>query len=548
MKKYQYHFCWLVCIGVAFLAASCSKFMEVESREQVSDPVLWADKANADLFLNNVYSSLPNQMNTGDPEETWSDNAVCGIGGQYGQTVYALSAYDASNSRTRWNLYTAIRKANLFIEKASASSLPEDWKKQRLGEARFLRAYYYMILWTNHGGVPVITKVLNQNEQGDEIFQARNTAEETFKFIRDECEAIANDLPLKSDAGRATRGAALTLKGWVELFWASPLYNTSNEKQRWADAAATNKRVMDMNTYTLFPDYNTLFFEQNNNNSEVIFSRKYLGGTNLGNSKEGLHGAPWAGNGGTQIAWGGVDPTQEIVDEYVMANGLPISDPASGYDPQNPYVNREKRFYQSILFNGADWLGKAMDMRQGVGSLNATDLSNASVATKTGYNLKKGLNPTYTVSGNNRLNSADFIIYRYAEVLLSFAEAQNEAVGPDESVYEAMRLVRERSELPALPLGMSQAEMRVAIQRERRVELAFEEKRWLDLLRLRLAEDKLNGTSHAIVIEQSGGVWVHKIVPCVNGKRIFDPAKNYLLPIPQSAIDQNKKLEQNPNY
>lgn len=547
MKKYQYYFCGLLCIGLVFLTSSCSKFMEVDSKDQVSDPVLWSDKGNADLFLNNVYSSLPNPFDAFDPEENWTDNALNGVNGQYSQTTYAISAYDPSNAVTRWSYYNAIRKANLFIEKASAANLPEDWKKQRLAEARFLRAYYHMILWTSHGGVPIITRVLNQNEQGDEIFQARNTAEETFKFIRDECEAIVNDLPLKSDAGRATRGAALALKGWVELFWASPLYNTSNEKQRWADAAATNKRVMDLDTYTLFPDYNTLFFEQNNNNSEVIFARQYLGGTVLGGSHEGYHGPAYTDKG-TMTGWGLLNPTQEIVDEYAMSNGLPISAPGSGYDPQNPYVNREKRFYESIIYDGAEWLGAPVTMKQGVGSKNATDISNASEVSNTGYYLRKGLNPAYAVAGRNRLNSANFIIYRYAEVLLSYAEAQNEAVGPDESVYEAIRLVRERSELPALSAGMNQEEMRVAIQRERRVELAFEEKRWWDLLRLKLAEEKLNGTSHAMVIEQSGGIWVYNVQPCVTGKRIFHPEKNYFLPIPQNAIDQNNELNQNPNY
>lgn len=547
MKKYKYRFCQFFCVVLVMAMASCNKFMEVESKDQVSDPVLWADKGNADLFLNNVYSSLPDPFNAFDSEENWSDDALNGVNGQYSQTTYAISGYDPSNAQTKWGFYNAIRKANLFIEKVTNSSLSTDWKKQRLAEARFLRAYYYMVLWTSHGGVPIITKVLNQSEQGDEIFYPRNTAEETFKFIRDECEAIANDLPLKSDRGRATKGAALTLKGWVELFWASPLYNVNNEKQRWADAASTNKRVIDLNIYSLFADYNLLFFEKNNGNSEVIFSRQYLGGTNLGGSNEGLHGPAYT-DAGTMTGWGLLNPTQEIVDEYAMANGLTISNPASGYNPQDPYSNREKRFYQSVIYDGAEWLGSPVTMKQGVGSRNATDIANASEVTNTGYYLRKGLNPAYAVAGSNKLNSADFIIYRYAEVLLSYAEAQNEAVGPEESVYEAINLVRERSDLPPLQLGMNQAEMRTAIWRERRVELAFEQKRWPDLLRLKLAEYKLNGTSHAMVIEQSGGIWKYSVQPCVTGKRIFKPEKNYLLPIPQSAIDRNPKLDQNPNY
>lgn len=403
-----------------------------------------------------------------------------------------------------------------------------------------------MLLWTYHGGVPVITDVLNMSEQGDAVFRAKNTAEETFRFIVEECAAIANDLPQQSEAGRATRGAALTLKGWCELVWASPLYNVENDASRWESAARTNKEVIDLGVYSLFPDYNTLHFEENNNNAEVIFDKQYLGGTALGGSREGLQG-PWR-VGGIQRSWGNVNPTQELVDEYAMANGLPINDPASGYDPQNPYENREKRFYQSIIYDGSEWLGFEMIKRQGVGSPNATDLSDINEATNTGYSLRKGLNPAYAINGAHQQNSSSFIIFRYAEVLLSYAEAQNEAFGPDQTVYDAVNLVRERSELPALNGGLDKNEMRKAIHRERRVELAFEEKRWYDLIRLRLAEENLNGTLHAMVIEQQGGKWVYNIVPAPGGQRSFDPSKNYFLPIPQEAIDRNPELIQNPNY
>lgn len=531
---------------LSLLLSGCSDFLEVESKEQVSDATLWANTENAELFLNNVYASLPGPFGTFDPEENWSDNSLNGVNGEYAQTVYAISAYTPNDSRHRWSHYDAIRKANLFIERVNASDLPANWKQTRLAEARLLRAYFYTLLWTSHGGVPLITTVLSRNEQGDEIFYARNTAQETFEFIREECEAIAGDLPLTAEAGRATRGAALTLKGWVELFWASPLYNVGGETARWAAAATTNKRVMDLGVYDLFSDYNTLHFEDNNKNVEVIFDKQYLGGTTLGGSREGLHGPAYVN--GNLAGYGGVNPTQELVDEYSMANGLPINDPNSGYDPQNPYEGREKRFYQSIIFDGSEWAGDVIVTKQGLGSRNATDITNATEATNTGYYLRKGLNPAYTQPGGNQLNSANFIIFRYGEVLLSYAEAQNEAAGPDASVYMAINRVRVRSELPPLPQGMTQEEMRTAIHRERRVELAFEEKRWHDLLRLRLAEKNLNGTSHAMVIRRTGDKWVYNVEPSATGLRIFDPQKNYFLPIPQSAIDRNPKLEQNPNY
>lgn len=537
---------YLGCFCLVALLPACSDFLEVESKSQVSDNTLWNSTGNADLFLNNVYAGLPGPFTTDDPGENWTDNSMASRVGPTSRNLIALSQYAPNNSPNQWGHFSNIRKANLFIEKVTASALPDEWKKQRLAEARFLRAYYYMLLWMSHGGVPLITDVLNMSEQGDAIFRPRNTAEETFKFITEECSAIANDLPLKSDGGRATRGSALTLKGWVELVWASPIYNTDNQAERWKTAANTNKQVIDLDVYTLFPDYNTLHFEENNYNAEVIFDRQYLGGTGLGGSREGLQG-PWR-VGGIQRSWGNVNPTQELVDEYAMANGLPIDDPASGYDPQKPYENREKRFYQTIIYDGSEWLGFEMIMRQGVGSPNATDLSDINEATNTGYSLRKGLNPTYAINGNNQQNSANFIIFRYAEVLLSYAEAQNEASGPDPSVYDAVNQVRARSELPPLKAGLTQNEMKKAIQRERRVELAFEEKRWYDLIRLRLAESKLNGTMHGMVIEQESGKWVYRIVPAPGGKRTFDPNKNYLLPIPQAAIDRNPQLAQNPNY
>ena len=533
----------IIILFVSFFISSCKKFLEVVPTNQVSDATLWATQDNADLFLNNIYASIPT-LDVGDPWENFSDNSLNGQAGRVSTNVYGPGIYTPANTPNRWGQYTNIRKCNLFIERVTASNLPENWKKVRLAEARFLRAYFYSMLWTYHGGVPLITDILNISEQGDAVFRARNTSEETADFIISECAAIEADLPVSAQSGRVTKGAALTLKGYTELFNASPLKNTSNDLARWEQAATTYKKVIDLNKYSLMPDYTTLFYEENNNNAEVIFSRQHLGGSSLANYI-GQIGPRFVN--GSLTGWGHVDPTQDLVDEYAMANGLPITDPASGYNPQNPYVNREKRFYETIIYDGSVWLGATMIMKQGVGSLNATDLNNSSISTRTGYYVIKGVNPRYAGAQDNG-NSANWIIFRYAEVLLSYAEARNEATGPDQSVYDAINAVRDRSDLPDLPPGLNQADMRIAIQRERRVELAFEEKRLPDLLRLRLAETKLNGTVHAIKIDIVGGNTVYTVVPAGGGAKVFDPSKNYVLPIPQSAIDRNSNLEQNPNY
>lgn len=535
--------CTLLILLFSTFLGSCKKYLEVTPKHLVSDATLWATTENADLFLNNIYASIPT-MDVSDPWDNFSDNSLNGQAGRVSTNLYGPGIYNPANTPNTWNQYNNIRKTNLFIENVTASNLSETWKKTRLAEARFLRAYFYSLLWKFHGGVPLITDVLNISEQGDGVFRARNTSEETAQFIISECAAIINDLAITAQSGRASRGAALTLKGVTELFNASKLKNPSNDLSRWAQAAASFKSVMDLDKYTLFPDYSTLFFEENNNNVEVIFSRQHLGGTGLANYV-GQIGPRFVN--GSLTGWGHVNPTQDLVDEYAMENGLPITDPASGYNPQDPYTNREKRFYQTIIYDESVWLGAEMIMKQGVGSLNATDLNNSSISTRTGYYVIKGVNPKYAGAMDNG-NGANWIIFRYAEVLLSYAEAQNEAVGPDQSVYDAVNEVRERAGIADLPAGLNQDQMRTAIHRERRVELAFEEKRLPDLLRLRLAETVLNGTVHAIKIDLVGGNPVYTVVPAGGGTKVFNPNKNYLLPIPQSVIDRNPNLEQNPNY
>lgn len=536
--------CIFVLLSMVTILA-CSDELDVVPKEQITDQQLWSETSNADLFLNDIYLSIPTIF-PWDPTENFSDNSITGQNGNTSLVLYAQSNYTPDNAPNQWDRYTAIRKCNVFLENVTASDLDEDWKRLRTAEARFLRAYFYSLLWTYHGGVPIITEVLNQEEQGDEIFRARSTSQETFEFMTNELAAIEADLPDVPEApGRVTRGAALALKGWIELYNASPLKNPGNDSDRWQLAADTYQKIIDSGVYDLFPDYGTLFFEENANNEEVIFTFQHLGGTFLGNTKDGVVGPRFVN--GSLTAFAHLTPTQDLVDEYAMANGLPITDPMSGYDPQKPYENREKRFYESVVYDGSMWKGAEMIMKLGVESANSIDVSNSGISTRTGYYLKKAIDPRYAIAFDNQ-NDADWIIFRFAEVLLGYAEAQNEASGPDASVYEAINRVRERAELPGLPPGLSQDEMREAIYRERRVELAFEEKRFYDLLRLRLAEVNLNGPLHAMVIRQVDGEWVYSVEPAAGGMRIFDPNKNYLLPIPQYAMDLNPELEQNPNY
>lgn len=259
--------------------------------------------------------------------------------------------------------------------------------------------------------------------------------------------------------------------------------------------------------------------------------------------------------------WGNYNPTQELVDQYSMANGKLITDPTSGYDPQNPYVGREQRFYNDIVFDGAeyklDWMPETDIIYTRIDETyvnpdktNQIDLAGKTDVGDSGYYQRKRLNPDAAPANN--ASGQNYIFYRYAEVLLNFAEAQNEASGPDADVYTAIDELRARVDLPPLEPGLSKDEMREEIRRERRVELYAEGKRYFDNKRWKMAEQVMGTQRHNMVIRNSvpadnSGVWVYSIEEEVKWTAKFE-LKQYMSPIPTNAIDQNPKIVQNPGY
>ncbi len=546
--------CYIVLALLIMTTYSCKKSLDesldITPHDRLTDNAVFSDANTADVFLNDIYGQLPDGNNMYDPFDNWSDNSICGFSWPTSRTIGQRANYTASTLSFGDGLpygwsqnYTNIRKTNLFINKITSSDLRDDYKKKRIAEVRFLRAFFYHQVWMAYGGVPIITEPDNLETGGDAIFHARSTSDETVKFITDELTAASEDLPEVTERGRVTKGAALTLKGWCELF-----------ANKFTEAATTNKQIIDNlgngNIYDLHPDYQTLFLTEGNSSKEGILYRQYIPRVK-GGSIEGVTG-PTFTKGGVETSWGGVNPTQELVDDYDMDNGLPITDPASGYDPQQPYVHREKRFYQSIVYDGSFWYNDTIYTRQGVTSPNEIDLSDHNDASQTGYYLRKRLSDKITLGADNwdgHSSGQNYYIFRYAEVLLNFAEAQNEAAGPDAFVYDAINKVRARSALIGLPAGLSQDQMRQAIRRERRVELAFEDKRWWDLIRWRIADINLNKQLHGIsIVAGANGNLIYTPVTVPGGDRKFNTSSNYLFPIPQVAIDQNKNLQQNPGY
>ena len=557
-----------VCLaGSLALLSACEDWLEIEPKDRFGDTTVWGSEENADMFLNDIYNQLPHLNNETQNLDQYSDNSYVGAEWMNARTtIYTGALSPTSWIPGPWDMwkwgrqnnddakgqYERIRSCNLFITKVTESDFSAEYKKERLAEARFLRAWFYHYLWMAYGGVPIITEVLDNNVSTD-IFYPRETAQKTFEFIDKELDEIKDDLPPRrsgSDLGRASKGAILTLKGWVELFHASELRNPGKDKKRWKAAAATLKDVIDLQVYHLQPTILDLWTEATNNNDEVIFD--FQMSKQNGGRREGLFGPVFVK--GVQSSWGNMQPTQELVDDYCMANGLPITDPASGYNKNNPYKNREKRFYQSILYDGSMWQGEEIITRVGVGSPNEIDTSSDSDVTNTGYYTRKTIDESVNGADNLQMSNgmANYIFFRYADVLLMYAEASLEA-GDKPTAVEYLDMVRTRGgNMPSIddtyPLGITENQLREIIRRDRRIELAFEDKRWWDILRWKICDGEngvMNKPIGGMKIEDTNGdgVWEYNYHEV--GKRTFLP-RMYYQPIPQYVIDKNPVIrEQN---
>lgn len=557
-----------VCLAGSFaLLSACEDWLEIEPKDRFGDTTVWGSEENADMFLNDIYNQLPHLNNETQNLDQYSDNSYVGAEWMNARTtIYTGALSPTSWIPGPWDMwkwgrqnnddakgqYERIRSCNLFITKVSESDFSAEYKKERLAEARFLRAWFYHYLWMAYGGVPIITEVLDNNVSTD-IFYPRETAQKTFEFIDRELDEIKDDLPPRrsgSDLGRASKGAILTLKGWIELFHASDLRNPGKDKKRWETAAATLKDVIDLQVYHLQPTILDLWTEATNNNDEVIFD--FQMSKQNGGRREGLFGPVFVK--GVQSSWGNMQPTQELVDDYCMANGLPITDPASGYDKNNPYKNREKRFYQSILYDGSMWQSEEIITRVGVGSPNEIDTSSDSDVTNTGYYTRKTIDESVNGADNLQMSNgmANYIFFRYADVLLMYAEASLES-GDKPTAIKYLDMVRTRGDnMPSVndtyPQGITENQLREIIRRDRRIELAFEDKRWWDILRWKICDGEngvMNKPIGGMKIEDTNGdgVWEYNYHEV--GKRTFLP-RMYYQPIPQYVIDKNPVIrEQN---
>lgn len=552
------------------------ELLETKPLDQFSDADFWKEPNLAQTFVNSIYKGLQPLDGFYD-DECLTNNAENGITWVISNDLHSNGWKPTSTDRqwhedcvtrgypwedpysNEWKvLFREVRQCNVAINNLSTTAESNERLKQLLGEAYFLRAYKYHELTRKYGGVMILKKALGPN---DDFNLPRNTYKECVDFILADLNEAAKLLPTKwtgTDKGRASKLAALALKGRVQLY-----------AGRWTESAATYKDIIDnKGTYgaDLFNDFKGLFMEENENNKEVILDCQQLYPNFVWN-------APSRCLSGSQNGWGAASPSQNLVDQFELKDGKAWNDPTSAYYKANdPYAGREARFYATIMHDQGVYFGKRLETGTGIdgkgGLIKGTDIEKSNDVTQTAYYLQKHTNTSLNPNpyGSNSLkHGQNIILMRYAEVLLGFAEAQNEASGPNSSVYDAVNQIRLRAGLPELPSGLSKDQMRAKIRKERRLELCFEYSYYWDLIRWK-AIDQLTEPIYWAKIDYTydlnadGSVKVddtkrkvvlsRKFTYLKKEDRNFNLGKdfNWFHPIPQGEIDKNPNLRQNGSF
>ncbi len=540
----------LIGIIIAFigLISSCKKnILEKLPLNSYSEDLVWQDGNLIETFVNNTYRLVPhgfnysmtNSLSTLTDENNGRANSSANIINAGNITPDALAALDYWNDPQR-GFYKVITKANLFLSKIDNSPIDSALKKRMIGEMTFLRAYSYFRLISFYGGVPLITKPFGLT---DDFSVPRNSYKECLDFVLQQLDKAAPLLPLKHTSvnmGRITKGAVLAIKSRALLYAASPLNNPTNDISKWQLAADAAKAVIDLNQYALYPDYKSLFLASTIYNSEIIWTRPFNRQLDIENAYVELSQYPNGYGGFAQV-----HPLQNIVDDYETLNGkLPKNDPS--YDPQNPYVNRDPRFYASILYDGAPFKGREVETFLPKGQDSNEGSSQPWNATQTGYYQRKFLDETITNPGGTNIGSTPWTFIRYAEILLNYAEAKFN-LGDEATCRDYLNKIRSRPSVNMPAVTESGAALLARLQNERRIELAFEDHRWFDVRRWKIAPIVLNvpGKRMAITKNPATGKKTYTVVE-FQPRAFFD--KNYLVPIPQYEIAKNPKLTQNPGY
>lgn len=574
MKKYIQIFAVFLMVTVTGCQDLDREFVTTIGQNEIEQSF-----SNVQALLNAIYNDIPDgtvyiggaammSSATDESEFTLETNAVQG---------FNTGSWNAiSNPDLVWGTYyRGIRRVNQFLLSTGKINL-DPWKldpspsaqavyntnlaavNRWKYEARFLRAFFYFELVKRYGGVPLLNEALTLESDFSEV--KRNTLNECIQFISSECDSAALKLPLNgstapyvaaTDLGRVTKVAALALKSRVLLYAASDLFNTSSwaggfsqpelislpagdRNARWKAASDAAKAVIDADALPGLGAYKSLF--NTFNDKEIIFTRR-----NGASNQFEKNNSPI----GFNLGLSGNTPSQDLVDAYEVKINATTAVKFDWNDPamaSNPYANRDPRLGFSIVTNNSTFGTPSRAVQLFNGGVDAKPIINAS---KTGYYLRKyQIESLNLLNGNTGVHS--WIIFRYPEIYLNYAEALNEWSPGNADIKKYVDMVRARTgvAMPPLPAGLSQSEMRERIRNEKRVEFAFEDHRFWDVRRWMQGSAYFAKPLTGVDVTRTGdNTFTYK--PFKVEDRVFEP-KMYLYPIPQGDINISKALVQNP--
>lgn len=491
----------LVVAAIWIMSGSCKKdFLNKNPLDQISSQTFWKTEDDVKMALGGCYRQL--QSDFFGYRRVWldclTDNAFAewGYFNMASMTIGVTSATSGGAvNMAYYSPYRGIANCNYFL--ANIDNVPIDDTKKAVykGEVKFLRALMYFDLVDFYGDVILYRET---PESADAAKVAKSPKADVLAFIHEDLDAAITALPQTSYSGHAVKGSAAALKARVLLY-----------ENKWADAASFASQVMQSGKFSIADDYLGLFLTATQGgNPEIIFSTQYLSPTNPTAFVESMD---------VEIGWYGcIDPYQNLVDEYECIDGKSIAE-SPLYNPASPFANRDPRLVKSMRRVAEETWPEPQHPGQ------------------TGYVMRKYADFSHAPFSYANTNSdQDMVSIRYADVLLMYAEAKNEADGPDASVYAALDEVRSRADVQMPPVNQGKYNtkdlLRDFIRHERRVELALEGHRYFDIKRWGIAQTKLP------TLKNPGGVPL-----------VFEQ-KHYLFPFPQAELDNNPELVQNTGY
>jgi len=531
---------FMMAIICLLVMSGCNKLDTVPTNK-FTDANFWQSVENSEQVVNMAY----NQMFSADKmwnDEALSDNIFEGRSNTAQRSIRngtADPSLDLFNNEWQWG-YQGIKSCHVYLANIDlVSGMDQTLKNRRKAEIRFIRASIYFRLTNFYGAIPFF----KQDITLDEANQLPRTPKATvLAFIHQELDEIIPFLPKRenlsaADNGRITKGAAIAFQARAYLY-----------ENNWAKTVEYCEKLInggqDNGIYSLFPNYTGLFTAANEYNSEVILDYGYI--PSLKTWSKFYDAAPLS-VGARLNAYA---PLQGLVNNYVTLNGLAIDkDPA--YNVNNPYANRDPRMAATIVFHGGKWTNfngseSTIYIQPGTGN-NATErmdnyVSASSNSTSTGYYIKKYYDQTATATFDAGLN---IIMYRYADILLMYAEAKLELGQMNETIWnQTIRAIRSRAGFTSATAlnyssALSPAEMRTLIRNERRSELALEGLRYFDIVRWKAGSQYLNGYVF-------GAKFINNNTEDIRlDNRKFDETRDYLWSVPRSQMDLNKNLQPN---